>query len=103
SGNTVTCTRPSLLVGATGTILITTLVPVGTTVQSFTNLASVALVGSDPVLPNNDSQQQVMIGSEAPVVLPATGRDTSAPLTTGGVMLLAGVGCLGISKRRRKV
>jgi uncharacterized repeat protein (TIGR01451 family) len=114
--NTVTCTRATLDVNASGSIAITTLVPLGTELQSLTNLASVALVGTDPVTPNNSDAHEVMVGSEAPTTtpttvtptpptmgtLPVTGGHEGMPLGLAAILSAVGVACIGVSRRRRR-
>lgn len=106
AGNVVTCTKATLAVGETGTILVTTMVPTGTVTQSFTNGATISLTGSDPVLTNNAGEQMVMVGSEAVAppptggVLPATGSNQQ-PLTIAALLVLVvGVGLLSLRRRR---
>lgn len=108
SGNAVSCTRPSMAVGASGTITIAVTVN-GTAVNGpITNVGTVESSTPDPDLTNNsdDATVEVVIivppTTLPPVILPPTGSDSTSPLVRSALalVLLGGVVLL-ITRRRR--
>jgi uncharacterized repeat protein (TIGR01451 family) len=110
TGNSVTCTRPSLAVGATGTISIAVQVPANNTATSITNIGVVSASTPDPVPENNSDDatvplvaQQVTPPPPPPAELPATGGSVASMMK--GATLLIGLGAVALllAQRRRSV
>ena len=108
-GNSVSCARASLAVGASGTIRITVLLPLTTSLETtIVNVAQVTGSVFDPDLSNNTSRAVVI--PEPPVVLPPifvtppqipeTGSDAASGLLLGLLMVLFG-GVASVVARRR--
>ncbi|MDX2381720.1 MAG: hypothetical protein QNM02_18425, partial [Acidimicrobiia bacterium] len=100
SGNTMTCTKPSLAVGAMGTIQITTLVPAGTQpVSNLVNVADVTAATPDPEPNNNSDASATSIGCVN--CLPGTGGEIGGLLRIAVGLLLAGLVLMLVNRRRR--
>jgi uncharacterized repeat protein (TIGR01451 family)/LPXTG-motif cell wall-anchored protein len=109
AGNTVTCTKPSMAVGATGHISVAVSVPTTAANGSVTNIGSVTALQPDSNPANNSDDASVTIVAQAPppptpppVVLPPTGSNSTQPITWAAIslMLIGGVVLL-VSRRRR--
>jgi uncharacterized repeat protein (TIGR01451 family)/LPXTG-motif cell wall-anchored protein len=109
SGNTVTCTKASMAVGATGHIAAAVTVPTAAADGNVTNIGSVTASQPDPDPSNNSDDASVTIVAQAPppptpppVVLPPTGSNSTQPVTWAAIslMLIGGVVLL-VSRRRR--
>lgn len=109
SGNSVTCTRPSMAVGASGTITIAVTVN-GTAVDgAIVNVGTVESSTPDPDLTNNsdDASVDVVIPlppppEPPPVTLPATGSDGTGPLVRAALWLVLLGGAVVLITRRRR-
>lgn len=112
-GNSVTCRRPELAVGASGTISIITIVGPAT-VGRIANTATVTGGQPDPDPSNNTATDVVNVFVEIalpppvevpapppPGGLPATGSDLSEYLQTAMVLLVLGLGMFIVTRRRR--
>jgi uncharacterized repeat protein (TIGR01451 family) len=110
TGNSVTCTRPSLAVGASGTISIAVQVPTNNTATSITNIGVVSASTPDPVPENNTDDatvplvaQQVTPPPPPPVELPATGAGGVAALSKAAALLVGlGAVTLLLAQQRRR-
>jgi uncharacterized repeat protein (TIGR01451 family)/LPXTG-motif cell wall-anchored protein len=110
SGNTVSCTKPSMAVGETGQIAIAVTVPASAASGSVTNVGTVTATTPDPNTTNNSddasvslvAQQQPLPPEPPPVVLPPTGASSTRPvaIVALGMVLFGGFAML-IGRRRR--
>jgi uncharacterized repeat protein (TIGR01451 family)/LPXTG-motif cell wall-anchored protein len=102
-GNSVTCTRAALAVGATGTISIRVAVPVDAAAGPITNIGSVSATTPDPNLTNNSDDATATVPPVVvlPPVLPATGGDVAPFLSIAALILGVGTVVLMSSRRRR--
>jgi uncharacterized repeat protein (TIGR01451 family) len=111
SGNTVSCTKPSLAVGESGQIAIAVTVPATAASGSVTNVGTVTASTPDPNTANNSDdasvslvaqQQPVPVPEPPPVALPPTGANSTRPVAIAalGMVLFGGIATL-IGRRRR--
>src|SRR4029450_1688568 len=98
SGNTVTCTKPSMAVGETGAISIAVTVPTAAASGTVTNIGSVPATTPDSNTSNNSDDASVTVVAQAPppptpppVILPPTGPKSTSPSIRGA----SGLGVLG--------
>jgi uncharacterized repeat protein (TIGR01451 family) len=109
AGNSVTCTRASMAVGATGRVIIEVTVPSGSPAGIVENVGTVESATPDSDLTNNSDDASVTIVAQAappttqPVILPPTGSDAPASMVQMGT-LLVGLGAMVmlITRRRRQ-
>jgi uncharacterized repeat protein (TIGR01451 family) len=109
SGNTVTCTKPTMAVGETGVIAIAVTVPTTAVSGTVTNIGSVTATQPDSNLSNNSDDASVTIVAQAPppptpppVVLPPTGSNSTSPLIRGAFVLVLLGGFVTLLSRRRR-
>jgi uncharacterized repeat protein (TIGR01451 family) len=88
AGNTsVTCTRASLAVGASATVVVVVGTPAAA--ASLTDTATVSAITSDPDAANNQASATTVV--TAPVTLAMTGSAVGGPLAGGVCLLVAGI------------
>jgi uncharacterized repeat protein (TIGR01451 family)/LPXTG-motif cell wall-anchored protein len=109
SGNTVTCTKPSMAVGEAGVIAIAVTVPATAVSGNVTNVGSVTATQPDSNLSNNSDDASVTIVAQAPptptpppVVLPPTGSNSTTPVTWAAISLVLLGGFVTLISRRRR-
>jgi uncharacterized repeat protein (TIGR01451 family) len=108
SGNTVTCTRPSLAVDASGLITITVSVPASATSGTIENVGEVGSQTPDPNLSNNTDDASVTVVAQIPPttitpILPPTGSNSTSPMVKVAlVLLLVGAASVTVTRRRRE-
>ncbi len=109
SGNTVTCTKPSMAVGETGAISIAVTVPLTAATATINNIGSVTATTPDNNLTNNSDDASVTIVAQAPppptpppVVLPPTGSNATTPVTWAAISLVLLGGLVMLISRRRR-
>ena len=109
TGNSVTCTRPSLAVGASGTISIAVQVPANNTATSITNIGVVSASTPDPVPENNSDDatvplvaQQVTPPPPPPAELPATGGSVATIMKAATLLIGLGAVALLLGQHRRR-
>jgi uncharacterized repeat protein (TIGR01451 family) len=111
TGNSVSCTRPSLAVGASGTITITVQVPADNQTTSITNIGVVSASTPDPVPENNSDDATVPLVAQQPpppppppaAELPATGAGSVSAITKSAALLIGlGAVALVLSQQRRR-
>jgi LPXTG-motif cell wall-anchored protein len=109
SGNTVTCTKPSMAVGETGSISIAVTVPAAAASGTVTNIGSVTATTPDNNPSNNSDDAAVTIVAQAPplpppppVVLPPTGSNSTTPVTWAAISLVLLGGLVMLISRRRR-
>ncbi|MCB0969575.1 MAG: DUF11 domain-containing protein, partial [Ilumatobacter sp.] len=105
-GNDVTCTRPSMAVGASGTITISVIVPTDSAGGVVDNLGRVEASTPDPNLDNNSDDASVVIVAQIPPTsvaptIPATGSNSTEPVLKTALVLLM-LGGLGLIAARRR-
>ncbi|TDT14717.1 putative repeat protein (TIGR01451 family) [Ilumatobacter fluminis] len=108
SGNDVTCTRPQMAVGASGTITITVSVPANDEGGIVENVGTVEASTPDPNLDNNSDDASVVIVAQIPPTsvvptptIPATGSNSTEPVVKTAMVLLL-LGALGLAAARRR-
>jgi len=109
-GNAVTCTRPTLASGASGTIVVNVSVPNDNQATSVTNVGVVTSSTPDTNLANNTDDASVPLVAQQPPppppppveVLPETGSSNLGQLLAAGAALVAvgGLALLGARRRR---
>ncbi|HZB42454.1 MAG TPA: LPXTG cell wall anchor domain-containing protein, partial [Ilumatobacter sp.] len=109
SGNTVTCTKPSMAVGETGSISIAVTVPAVAASGSVVNIGSVTATTPDNNASNNSDDASVTIVAQAPppptpppVILPPTGSNSTTPVTWAAISLVLIGGMVMLVSRRRR-
>ena len=119
AANSITCTRPVLLVGDVGTITITALVPASAVGGSIVvNTARVSTVTPETNLDNNEDSATIIpiaVASEPPtlppvipvpippnVQLPRTGFEVGMMLRLAALLAAGGVLALVTTRRRRR-
>ena len=117
--NSITCTRPVLLVGDVGTITITALVPASAVPGStVVNTATVSTVTPETNLVNNEDSASIVpfvVASQAPlqpavvpptvppnVQLPRTGIEVGMILRLAALLAATGILALVTTRRRRR-
>lgn len=90
TGNAVSCARPSLAAGASGTITISVTVPFGFTVSSVTNVATVTSDTPDTDPDNNTDDATVPLVQQAPPPPPTTTLPAAAPVPPSGELPATG-------------
>ena len=109
SGRTVTCTRDTMPVGASGTVTISVSLPDSAEAGTIENVGNVESNVPDPNLSNNSDDASVDVVAQRPpvtqapppVTLPPTGSNSTSPLIQLGLLLLA-AGALGVLTARRR-
>ena len=106
SGNDVTCTRPEMAVGASGTITIAVTVPTNAEGGNVDNLGRVEASTPDPNLDNNSDDATVVVVAQIPPTsvaptIPATGSNSTEPVVKTAMVLLM-LGALGLVAARRR-
>jgi uncharacterized repeat protein (TIGR01451 family) len=109
SGNSVTCTKPTMAVGEKGQITIAVSVPASAASGTVVNVGTVEAITPDPNLSNNSDDAQVVVVAQAPptttlppVVLPPTGSNSTTPITQAAFALLLLGGFVTLISRRRR-
>lgn len=111
SGNSVTCTKPSMAVGESGRVTITVSVPATATGGTVVNVGTVEATTPDPNMSNNSDDASVVIVAQSqpvptttipPVVLPPTGSNSTSPITTAALLLMVAGGVVLVLARRRR-
>jgi uncharacterized repeat protein (TIGR01451 family) len=108
SGNDVTCTRPSMAVGASGTITIAVTVNGSAVDGPITNVGTVESSTPDPDLTNNSDDATVDVvvplpppPEPPPVTLPRTGSDATSSMVRSALALVL-LGALAVIATRRR-
>ena len=108
SGNDVTCTRPQMAVGASGTITIAVSVPADAEGGTVDNVGNVQASTPDPNLDNNSDDASVVVVAQIPPTsvvptptIPATGSNATEPVVKTALVLLM-LGALGLVAARRR-
>ena len=113
AGNKVTCTRSSMVTGASGKITIVVLVPADLPAQSIENVGIVKSSTPDPDLTNNSDADTVLttrveVAPPIPTIpdvippLPVTGTDSDLLVELALAFLGAGVVLVLAVRRRRR-
>jgi uncharacterized repeat protein (TIGR01451 family) len=110
TGNTVSCTKPSMAVGETGQVTITVSVPSTAASGTVVNIGTVEATTPDSNLSNNSDDASVVLVAQAPpttppppVILPPTGSNSTTPATQAAfVLVLLGGFVTLVSRRRRR-
>ncbi len=108
SGNSVSCTTPTMAAGETGQITIAVTVPASAVSGVVNNVASVSATTPDPTPANNSSAASVTVFAQVPPTttppnaLPPTGSDSTLPfvLAAFGLIVSGGLAFLLGGRRR---
>jgi len=107
-GQVITCTRPELAVGASGTITVSTTVNLGV-VGTVSNTATVTGSRPDPIPSNNTFTDSILVPEAqqippppAPLPLPSTGSNVNSLLAIAMSFLMGGLALVLMTVKRRR-